>query len=114
MHALVGMPQGAEWIIILVIVLLLFGSAKLPQLVRQLGRSKKIWEEEVGPGKKSQAGGELTQGSSATVAPPAEPVQHPVQQPAPQAAQQPANQPSNPVNGRDPGDGTPPATPTTT
>jgi sec-independent protein translocase protein TatA len=44
------MPQGAEWLIILAIVVLLFGSAKLPALVKQLGKSKKIWEEEVGPG----------------------------------------------------------------
>ncbi len=80
MYALVGMPQGAEWLIILAIVVLLFGSAKLPQLVRQLGKSKKIWEEEVGPGgKKSEASGELTQGSST---PPAtEATQQPVQPP---------------------------------
>ena len=43
-----GMPQGAEWLVILAIVVLLFGSAKLPALVKQLGKSKKIWEEEVG------------------------------------------------------------------
>ncbi|GAB3953747.1 hypothetical protein GCM10029976_094540 [Kribbella albertanoniae] len=42
-----GMPQGGEWLVILAIVILLFGSAKLPGLVRQLARSKKIWEEEV-------------------------------------------------------------------
>jgi len=49
-----GMPQGAEWLVILAIVVLLFGSAKLPDLVRQLGKSKKVWEDEVGAhGKKS-------------------------------------------------------------
>ena len=48
MLTLLGMPQGAEWFVILAIVMLLFGSAKLPALVRQLGRSKKIWEEELG------------------------------------------------------------------
>ena len=42
---LLGMPQGAEWLVILAIVVLLFGSAKLPALVKQLGKSKKIWEE---------------------------------------------------------------------
>ncbi len=52
MTTLLGMPQGAEWLIILAIVVLLFGSAKLPTLVRQLGKSKKIWEEEVRPGRK--------------------------------------------------------------
>jgi sec-independent protein translocase protein TatA len=105
MYALVGMPQGAEWLIILAIVVLLFGSAKLPQLVRQLGKSKKIWEEEVGQGKKgdkSEPAGELTEGSSN---PPAQaPTQQPVQQPAQQQAQQPPN-----TQGNGPGvNGTPP------
>lgn len=86
---LLGMPQGAEWLVILAIVVLLFGSAKLPQLVKQLGKSKKIWEDEVGPKKKD---GELSQ----------EATQPPVQQPAPQAAQ------PNQVNGQAPGDGLPP------
>ncbi|MFD7160546.1 twin-arginine translocase TatA/TatE family subunit [Kribbella sp. NPDC059898] len=47
MITLLGMPQGAEWLIILAIVVFLFGSAKLPGLVKQLGKSKKIWEDEV-------------------------------------------------------------------
>ena len=90
MAPLLGMPQGAEWLVILAIVVLLFGSAKLPTLVKQLGKSKKIWEEEVGPKKKEA---ELTDGAQ-------EPTQ---QQAAPQAAQQP-----NQVNGQAPGDGLPP------
>jgi sec-independent protein translocase protein TatA len=89
MVALLGMPQGAEWLVILAIVVLLFGSAKLPTLVKQLGKSKKIWEEEVGPGKK-KADEELTQGVQA-------PTQQPVQQSQP-----------NQVNGQGPGDGMPP------
>ena len=89
----IGMPQGAEWLVILAIVVLLFGSAKLPTLVRQLGKSKKIWEDEVGPGRK-KGGDELTQGDQPTTqqaAPPAQPVQQP-----------------NQVNGQAPGDGQPP------
>jgi sec-independent protein translocase protein TatA len=92
MVSLLGMPQGAEWLVILAIVVLLFGSAKLPTLVKQLGKSKKIWEEEVGPGKK-KADGELTQGVQA----PTQPVNPPVQQSQP-----------NQVNGQGPGDGMPP------
>lgn len=87
------MPQGAEWLVILAIVVLLFGSAKLPALVKQLGKSKKIWEEEVGPKKKD---GELTEEASQA------PAQQPVQQQA-QAQAQP-----NQANGQAPGDGLPP------
>ena len=91
MVTLLGMPQGAEWLVILAIVVLLFGSAKLPTLVKQLGRSKKIWEEEVGPGKK-KADDQLTQG-----------VQAPTQQVTPPVQSQPDQ-----VNGQGPGDGLPP------
>ena len=97
MAPLIGMPQGAEWLIILAIVVLLFGSAKLPALVKQLGKSKKIWEEEVGSKKKDA---ELTEG---TVEPAKAPTQQAVPQAQPQAAQQP-----NQVNGQAPGDGQPP------
>jgi len=34
-----SMPGGGEWLIILVVVLLLFGSKKLPELARSLGKS---------------------------------------------------------------------------
>ncbi|TDD66650.1 Sec-independent protein translocase subunit TatA [Actinomadura rubrisoli] len=37
---------GGEWMIILVVVLLLFGSAKLPQLARSLGKSARILKAE--------------------------------------------------------------------
>jgi sec-independent protein translocase protein TatA len=96
----IGMPQGAEWLVILAIVVLLFGSAKLPALVKQLGKSKKIWEEEVGPSRKKD---ELTEGTQA----PTQQVNPQVQAPSQQAAQQPAQQP-NQVNGQAPGDGLPP------
>jgi sec-independent protein translocase protein TatA len=92
---LLGMPQGAEWLVILAIVVLLFGSAKLPALVKQLGKSKKIWEEEVGPKKKDA---ELTEEASQA------PAQQPVQQ---QAQAQPQAQ-ANQANGQAPGDGLPP------
>jgi len=95
MVTLLGMPQGAEWLVILAIVVLLFGSAKLPTLVKQLGKSKKIWEEEVGPGK-NKGDQELTQGGQA-------PTQQPVQNQQPVQQSQP-----NPVNGQGPGDGLPP------
>ena len=42
---LLGMPGGAEWIIILGALLLLFGGSKLPQLARALGQSKRAFKE---------------------------------------------------------------------
>jgi sec-independent protein translocase protein TatA len=33
-------PQGPELIIILIVILVLFGSTKLPQLARSLGRAQ--------------------------------------------------------------------------
>lgn len=44
-----GLPQGPEWIIIFVVVLLLFGAKKIPELARGFGKSmgefKKAREE---------------------------------------------------------------------
>jgi sec-independent protein translocase protein TatA len=36
---LIGMPGGPELIIILIVILLLFGSTRLPQLARGMGKS---------------------------------------------------------------------------
>ena len=34
---LLGLPGGAEWVVIVLIVLLLFGGRKIPELMRGLG-----------------------------------------------------------------------------
>lgn len=34
---LIGMPGGSEWILIFIVVLLLFGGKKIPELMRGLG-----------------------------------------------------------------------------
>ena len=39
------MPQGIEWVVILVVILLLFGGAKLPQLARSLGQAQKEFKK---------------------------------------------------------------------
>ena len=35
----IAMPQGGEWLIILVVALLLFGAKKLPDLASSMGKS---------------------------------------------------------------------------
>ena len=40
-------PQGMEWVILLLIVLLLFGASRLPDLARGVGKSLKIFKSEV-------------------------------------------------------------------
>ena len=46
MLPLIGMPQGAEWLIILAIVILVFGAAKLPELARGTGQALRIFKAE--------------------------------------------------------------------
>ena len=46
MIPLIGMPQGAEWLIILAIVVLVFGAAKLPDLARGTGQALRIFKAE--------------------------------------------------------------------
>lgn len=43
---MIGMPQGAEWLIILAIVILVFGAAKLPELARGTGQALRIFKTE--------------------------------------------------------------------
>lgn len=42
-----GIPQGSEWILIVLVVVLLFGAKKLPEAARGLGRSLRIFKSEV-------------------------------------------------------------------
>ena len=42
---LIGMPGGWEWIVILVVILLLFGGSRLPQLAKSIGQSKRAFRE---------------------------------------------------------------------
>ena len=46
MNPMLGMPGGAEWLIILAIVVLVFGAAKLPELARSSGQALKIFKDE--------------------------------------------------------------------
>ena len=40
-----GMPGASEWIIIFLVVLLLFGAKRLPELARSLGQAKKEFQK---------------------------------------------------------------------
>ena len=42
---LISMPQGSEWIIILVIALLLFGGKKIPELMKGIGKGVKGFKD---------------------------------------------------------------------
>lgn len=42
--------RGSEWLVILVVVLLLFGARKLPELARSLGASAKEFRKGVAEG----------------------------------------------------------------
>lgn len=43
---MLAMPQGAEWLVILLIVVLVFGAAKLPDLARSSGQALRIFKTE--------------------------------------------------------------------
>lgn len=43
---MIGMPQGLEWLVILAIVVLVFGAAKLPDLARSSGQALRIFKTE--------------------------------------------------------------------
>jgi sec-independent protein translocase protein TatA len=45
-NPMLGMPQGAEWLIILAVVILIFGASKLPELARGTGQALRIFKAE--------------------------------------------------------------------
>lgn len=45
---MLGLPRGAEWIIILVIVVLLFGPGRIGKIAGEIGRSIKSFREGLG------------------------------------------------------------------
>lgn len=53
----IGMPQGAEWIIILVIALLLFGAKKLPDLGSSVGKSIRNFKQGIDEGRQEDEAG---------------------------------------------------------
>lgn len=43
-----GLPRGAEWVFILIIVILLFGPGRIGKIASELGRSIKSFREGLG------------------------------------------------------------------
>lgn len=71
-NPLIGMPQGAEWFVILAIVILVFGAAKLPDLARSTGQALKIFKTEtkglIDDDKDGKKGNDATGSTDVTVA----------------------------------------------
>ena len=42
---LLSMPGGSEWILIIVVVLLMFGGKKIPELMRGIGRGMREFND---------------------------------------------------------------------
>ncbi|HRF60784.1 MAG TPA: twin-arginine translocase TatA/TatE family subunit [Fimbriimonadaceae bacterium] len=53
-----GLPGGTEWILILLVVILLFGATKIPQLMRGIGRGTGEFKKGLEEGRKSDPPGE--------------------------------------------------------
>ena len=48
---MLGLPRGAEWIVILLIVVLLFGPGRIGKIAVELGRGIKAFREGLSPDK---------------------------------------------------------------
>ncbi|HET9422736.1 MAG TPA: Sec-independent protein translocase subunit TatA [Nocardioides sp.] len=71
-YPLIGMPQGAEWLVILAIVILVFGAAKLPDLARGTGQALRIFKSETKGLKDDEAEDDAKPGRNDIATPPAE------------------------------------------
>ncbi|WP_298039466.1 Sec-independent protein translocase subunit TatA [uncultured Microbacterium sp.] len=72
---------GPHLVIILIIIVLLFGAAKLPALAKSLGQSARVFKGEMKALKEDDAADAAT---DSTATPPAAPAQSPTDRPADQ------------------------------
>jgi sec-independent protein translocase protein TatA len=63
---MLGLPRGAEWIVILLIVLLLFGPGRIGKIAGELGRGIKAFRDGLGKDKQDD---EQTTDSSGNIEP---------------------------------------------
>ena len=47
------MPSGAEWFIVLAVVLVIFGGSQLPKLARNLGKAQKEFKDGLAEGQET-------------------------------------------------------------
>ncbi|HEY7583424.1 MAG TPA: twin-arginine translocase TatA/TatE family subunit [Acidimicrobiia bacterium] len=66
-------PKGSEWILILVVVLLLFGARKLPELARSLGASAKEFRKGISEGSAEDKVDQVEQAAATSAEEPAAP-----------------------------------------
>jgi sec-independent protein translocase protein TatA len=59
-----GLPRGAEWIIILVIVILLFGPGRIGKIAGELGRGIKSFREGLSGDKEDEKQAADSQGNN--------------------------------------------------
>ena len=69
------MPSGAEWFIVLAVVLVIFGGSQLPKLAKNLGKAQKEFKDGLAEGQSDDKPGGATSARSDTPATttPAEP-----------------------------------------
>ena len=81
-----ALPEGGEWIVILVIVVLLFGAKKLPELTRNAARAMKEFDK-ARHGDDDETRPQVTQAAPQATAPQASAPQAPAPRaPAPQGS----------------------------
>ncbi len=68
------MPSGAEWFIVLAVVLVIFGGSQLPKLAKNLGKAQKEFKDGLAEGQGDDvAGGTASARSDAPAPSPVEP-----------------------------------------
>ncbi|HPB45001.1 MAG TPA: twin-arginine translocase TatA/TatE family subunit [Microthrixaceae bacterium] len=58
------MPQGSEWIFIIIAVVVLFGGSQIPKLARSLGEAKKEFKQGLDEGASEESDDKADRASS--------------------------------------------------
>jgi sec-independent protein translocase protein TatA len=66
------MPSGAEWFIVLAVVLVLFGGSQLPKLAKNLGKAQREFKEGLAEGQADKRAEDAAAARTDTPSPSAE------------------------------------------